>query len=83
MPKAPDGGGKKKIGNQGISGVNDADIVWYNYEDEKIKEKSLMYFYCEDKGGLETGKGENNCVTGRCVMVVKWSDYENIVKIMK
>lgn len=77
------GGGKKKIGNQGISGQSDADIVWYNYEDQAVKDKSLIYFFIEDKGGLETGKGENNCVTGRCIMVIKYLDYEKIVKTMK
>jgi len=76
------GGGKKKIGSQGICGQNDEDITWYNYEDQVIKSKSVMYFFTEDKGQADSVKGENNFVTGKCVMIIKYSDYENIVKTM-
>lgn len=73
--------GKKKKAQQ-MFGANDPDIIYYNYEDAAIREKAQISFYTEDKKDVQVS-GEENIVTGRCIMIVKYSDYEKIVQQMK
>jgi len=75
------GGGKKKLKTNGVIG-DDAEIIWYNHEDLEMESKALMCFFTEDKAEVQT-KGESNIVTGRCIMIVKYSEYEKLVNEMK
>lgn len=72
----------KKKKTQAMFGANDTDIIYYNYEDAAIREKAQICFYTEDKKEVQVS-GEENIVTGRCIMIIKYSDYEKLVQKMK